>query len=190
MPVSLRDLTKDDEIRFFKGEGYNHHTSAVPKYVSIENRKSINWKKRPEPDSVEGFSGTSGRPPLHTFEGPRAVAPGEITAGQYHPVDLLKSDAGLPAEMQAEIEYEADKVMCKDALAHFRVCRGCRNRVLLELENINAVAGRDGGLALLPSNSGKRQSSEVSGMLSLLGAGIFTVFLIDAFSKFGARLRS
>lgn len=201
MPASLSEITQADQENYFLGNTYKMQAfpqKSIGARLMQTQRQSIQAKHRA---GFEGFSGEhaaaavpdDGRLALLKAS-PEPLQSSSQFGQLFHPIDLTATTTGgLSVQMEQELTDETEKVLCRDALGHFKKCRSCRQKAILELQNINATDGNfvlQGETAALKRQLVKRTKSELTELLALAGAGIFTLFLIDAFSKFGSRLRA
>lgn len=191
MPAPLSEVTRADSENYFVGESFQ--------------RKLFPSKSRFARGGFEGFAGDEGDSPYAQFAaanegqistpgpsrlallkpGPEPLQSSSVFGQVFHPIDLTATNqGGLSTQMEHELDRETETILCHDAMGHFRKCKTCRDKVIYELQNLNATSE-----SYVLGETAKRKKNELSEMASLAGAGIFTIFLIDAFSKFGARLR-
>lgn len=193
MPASLSEVTQSDTRNHFVGDSYQQKIFPSKSIGSHLLRTQNNTH-------FEGFAGNEfaevNQNAISTMApsklalltpGPEPLQSSSQFGQMFHPINLTTREGGLSMEITNNLEKETENILCKDAMSHYRKCKTCRQQIILELQNMNAVSGNDlvlGGQATLHS----RKKNEMSEIATLAGAGIFTIFLIDAFSKFGARL--
>lgn len=213
MPAPLSEVIKGDTENYFIGESYQKKLFPSKSIGAALMRTQRQAAQAQHQANYEGFSGDGEYAQVNQFvdqnngaistPGPSRLAllkPGpeplqsSSQFGQvFHPIDLTATNqGGLSAQMEKELEMGVENVIsCPDAMGHFKKCKTCREKAILELTNLHAtsesmVLGGEEGLRNLRL---RKKKNELSELVSLAGAGVFTIFLIDAFSKFGARLR-
>lgn len=206
MPATLAEITKEDPRKYFIGESYQrklYPKKSIGGALINENQYSPVAPSGPRPAfQIEGFAnGGSGFPvstpgpgKLAAMYYPEPEAAPDPSNGQfYHPINLTETNAGgLSAQMAKQLEEETESMLCVEAMAHYRRCKSCRKKMILELQHLEATGESLvlGGEKALRAGEYAREKNELSELLTLAGVGIFTIFLVDAFSKFGARIRS